>query len=58
MHFGQPVLKKKGQAFVQSMGWAGRRIGGKRFVGLGRELADSAVASQVCLAPNEVNGAL
>jgi hypothetical protein len=37
--------------FIQkSAGEAGRLIQDKRFVGVGRELADSAVGSEVCLA--------
>jgi len=39
-------------ALSKSAGWAGRLIQDKRFVGKGSELADLAVAAEVCLAMN------
>jgi len=38
--------------YSKSAGWAGRLIQDKRFVGKGSELADLAVAAEVCLAMN------
>jgi hypothetical protein len=38
--------------YSKSAGWAGRLIREKRFVGNGSELADLAVAAEVCLAMN------
>jgi len=39
-------------ALFKKPGWAGRLIQDKRFVGKGSELADLAVAAEVCLAMN------
>jgi hypothetical protein len=38
--------------YSKSAGWAGRLIRDKRFVGKGSELADLAVAAEVCPAMN------
>jgi hypothetical protein len=38
--------------YSKSAGWAGRLIQDKRFVGERSELADLAVAAEVCLAMN------